>query len=311
MKNGAEQLEAMFAKTIRARLDNVDAFDPKQRYLVYNAAIKSLDNLQHSGQNVSSAVYEERKGSMYRAIKALEREFENSALQSDTAASVSQGVDAGEGNSAVPFETGRHFEKRRGFLNRISPSYMVILSFIVIGVVFIAKEMIPSDFFGTYAGSGEALAFPYTLPVEDNSKVKILARGLGKIDKRKLPQEIVYSVGNDRDDELEALDIIISGQTELDHLQPQDEPLVFTFELEKETAADMELDILVRGLGKSVREQLTIRDNEKAQLFIVTNNEPLPKRAKRIVIRMTVLSKAGKDEGQVTFSLKNLVFNTL
>jgi len=311
MKNDVEQLEVMFAKTIRARLEQVDAFDPKQRYVVYNAAIKSLDNLRQSNKNLPPEIYEERKEAMYHAIKTLEHEFEQAQLEFDNAQPLNEGFHTGLNDRVHSSGTEGHTGKQPGFLNRISPTYLVFISFLVIAGVIIAKETIPSDFFGASGVSADALGFPYTLPVEDNSKVKILARGLGSVDKQQLPREIVYSVGNERDEELESLDIIISGQAELDHLQPQNEPLVLTFDLEKQSAADMELDILVRGLGKSVREQLTIRDNEEAQLFIVTNNEPLQQRAKRIVIRMTVLSKPGEDEKEVTFSLKNLVFNTL
>lgn len=295
MNNNLEQLERVFTKNIRLKLQQIDSFKPEQRYIVYNAAIKSLKNIN---KDISTEIEQQREAALSNTIKKLEEAYVANNFKKGI-------IDVEELKIDEPIE------KKVNIFDKFSAKSLVAFSCLILVVIIALKQFLPSTDFKSISQIEDDFQFPFTLPIKDKEKISVRVHGLGKIDQKQLPEQIFYSVGHDRDEKLESLDINIHEQNWLDHLQLQDGPLVLTFNLQKKTAASLELDILIRGLGKSVREQRIVTNNEEVYLFIIANKKKLPKRAKRILIRLTALSKPGKDEKNVTFSVKNLVFDKL
>lgn len=311
MTNDVNQLKAIFTKKIRQQLDGIEFSNNEQRYKVYRAAINSLATIN---QSFNETKRQQCKTAMSLAIQSLEDEYLTLVAEAETLDSnINSHAESPETlpSMANPFLSDQKQANKIHQKNFFSPKRLVAISLAAICLVIISKEL----FFFTYIKKidliGNVLAFPVILPIEDKKQVNIQARGLGSINKQVLPSRIIYNVGEERHEKLEALDIKVNSQSLLDYLQPQTEPLVLIFDFKKNSPNPIELEVLVRGLGKSVRQKIAIPNNEKAQLFVVTNKQAAEKRAKRILIRLKAVSLENEDQKPISFSIRNLTFNKL
>lgn len=313
MQQNFQPLAAIFKRTVQTQLKKVDSYNPVQRINVYKSAFRALNRINENDKNLTEKEINGRISLMWHVVNSFEASFVNNQKKLTASEPVSIGENVVDLNRPEPVLNGlllsddlQKVDKKQRFARNISVKLIIVFACLsVITLVVLNKTIFKNN-----QGDGVKFQLPYTLIADDSLMKYVKLRGLGKVEELETTQAITYSVG-ERDERLEALDIIIRDKDLLDYLHSQIEPIVITFDLQKLTKAEMELDLVVRGLGKSVRQVFVIKDQKQNKIFIVADPNSVSKRAEYITIRFIVKSKAGESEKNVKFSLKNLVLDFL
>lgn len=290
VQDNVEDLKAVFEKSIEFQLQKTNSADSIKRSQVYISAIIALKKINTQNSNLSTEAKEKRLSIMESVIETLEKK----SLATDIS------------DESIIVETHNKTSTRNTRVGTVLKCFIAFTVLSVISSIYVKRLLNKDDI-----QDDVRLKLPHEVMYNGDLSPVLVVRGLGKADIVNGKPTIMYTASSDRDDKLEALDIILRNKKLVNYMQSIERPVVLTFDIQKLTDAHINLDILIRGLGEAVRKNFKISDKDTAKFFIVANLNNLTVDRKNILVRFMMKSNPGALEENVKLLIKGLSFDTL
>ena len=276
MKPYLKNLKEKFKKLIISELVRTKSYHFFDRKIVYDSAIRAMEKINSNNEYLSDHIKHERIALINLAIKDIEKKFVDDDLT-----------------------VYNHFNFNQFSIKKTLIFLLVFFS-LGISTVFIyqfSKSRTVKD-----------TILPYNYILDENSIKSIVTNGNGKIHKIDRPHGFLYNVNYSKDGTLEEFAIIVRNKPLINALQ--NKTVIILLELQKLSSSIEDLDIVVQGIGKSVRKSFIINNNDVNNLFIIVNNNSEIK-INKIITRVSIKSNNSFPSEKTSLLIKNLTFDAL
>lgn len=315
MDSNSKSLLAIFKRIIFQGLEKVDISKPEQRKRVYLAALSSLEKA-HQKNEVHSV---EQKSAQRRELENLIFEVENQISKLGT-----------QQDSGIPepsinepdFDSSHALDQSPAFEELSEPSTqkisllqkfgmqkkkLILLFSGLVAIVLTAVIYFNSIERNTTGG----LELPYSLNVNEALLKSIRTKGSITTElSGGLKDGILVEADFKNSEEPNRLDLILRGDI-AKKINAIEEPILVTFHIEKISKEDLELNFLVRAVGKAVRKKVEILDQKLNEYFVVTSVEQAGAPKTNVLIRLQIDAGAKKTEEKGQLIIKKIVFSKI
>jgi len=313
-----EKISEVFRRTIFASLEKVDVSQSGQRKAVYEAALKSLKNVHFKNHNLTENIKREQCSILSALIIEIETKITNINDEENSVVSDVEPVSHINENEFLLDDDITAKSSIGSFFNKIRTSlfYSKIFGKIIIATVFFALLALVgiSAYYGSLKeteNSAEKLLLPYVLNADQTLFDFGKSRDKGSIKlASNVGEGIIYEVDINSEDTKNRVDFILKGDLSK-KIIAHDEPILLTLHIEKISKEDVELNLLYRGSGKSVRKSVKIVDESTNEFFLITNAKRDNKERSATLIRLDIAPTSEKFEEKPVLLLKKITFSKI
>lgn len=312
------KISEMFRRAIFSGLEKVDSSQVGQRKSVYEAALKSLNNVHAKNPDLTEDMKINQRNELSELIIEIEAKISNLNNEENSLVPDIESVSQKNENEYLLTDeintesaTGSISDKMQTSLSGSKLFGKTIYATIVFALLAAIGIF-------TYYGSpletensADKLPLPYVLNADqalldygkprDNGSIR-LSNNSG--------EGIVYEVDTINESVANRVDFVLKDRLGKE-IVAHDEPILVTLHVQKISKEDIELNLLYRGSGKIVRKSVGIVDEETNEFFFITNAERDDKERSAALIRLQIVPTSEKFEEKPVLLLKKIIFSKI
>lgn len=313
-----EKIYEVFKKTLFKGLEKVDISQIDLRHSVYEAALRSLENVQSKNANLTEVIKTEQRKILLELIHEIETKIENLKNEENSLAlAVVPATDVNDTDFLLDDELNTTTSVN-SFFGKIKSEISLFKLFgkkFIFSTLFTLIALLTiSAYFGAIKESDNTanqLSLPYVINADQALLDFGRLSGGGSI---KLADEIsdgiIYEVDISDEEVKNRLDFVLSGDL-AKQILAHDEPILVTIHVQKVSKEDIEFSLLFRGIGKSSRNIVKIVDQKTNEFFVITDIESNENKRSNVLIRLEISPTSEKFEEKPVLLLKKVVFSKI